>query len=72
MLLLPVQVQAGCPADRATGLWPVFQVYDPGPALKAALKFLEQCRQQSGNDVGLIYDVHRRAIYGETSKSNEL
>jgi L-alanine-DL-glutamate epimerase-like enolase superfamily enzyme len=49
------------PGGPVTGLWSAFQVYEPGPALKAALKFLERWHKQLGGDVGLIYDVHRRA-----------
>jgi mannonate dehydratase len=49
------------PAPRLTGLWPAYEVAEPGPTLRAGLKMLEECRKQLGDDAGLIYDVHRRA-----------
>jgi mannonate dehydratase len=43
------------------GLWDAVQVSDFGPALRQALSLLEECRKQLGPDVGLAFDVHRKA-----------
>jgi mannonate dehydratase len=47
------------------GLWTGVQIYDPGPALREVVRFLEECRKQLGPDVGLVYDVHRKATPNE-------
>jgi mannonate dehydratase len=44
-----------------TGLREAFEVFDPALALRAGLKMLEECRKHLGEEVGLLYDVHRRA-----------
>jgi mannonate dehydratase len=35
-------------------------VYEPGPYLRRALKMLEECRKQLGDDIELLHDVHER------------
>jgi mannonate dehydratase len=51
--------------NQPPGLWPAVQVYDPIPALRETVSFLEECRKQLGPDVGLIFDVHRKATPNE-------
>jgi mannonate dehydratase len=50
---------------QPSGLWPGVQIYDPIPALRETVSFLEECRKQLGPDVGLIFDVHRKATPNE-------
>lgn len=35
-------------------------VFEPGPYMRLARQMLEACRQQLGDEVGLIHDVHER------------
>lgn len=35
-------------------------VFEPGPYMRRALQMLEACRQQLGDETGLIHDVHER------------
>jgi mannonate dehydratase len=53
--------RASAPREPVQGMREAFEVFESGPALQSALHVLEECRKQLGPDVGLLYDVHRRA-----------
>ena len=53
------------PGPPPKGLWNAFEVFDPGPSLRYGVEMLTECRKQLGANVGLIYDVHRRATPNE-------
>ena len=40
-------------------------LFEPGPYLKLSLQYLEECRKQLGDEVGLIYDMHERVSPNE-------
>jgi mannonate dehydratase len=40
-------------------------LFEPGPFLKLSLQYLEECRKQLGDEVGLIYDMHERVSPNE-------
>src|SRR5512136_733718 len=35
-------------------------VYEPGPYIRRALKMLEECRKQLGDEIELLHDIHER------------
>jgi mannonate dehydratase len=35
-------------------------VYEPGPYIRRALKMLEECRRQLGDEIELLHDIHER------------
>jgi mannonate dehydratase len=35
-------------------------VYEPGPYIRRALKMLEECRKQLGEEIELLHDIHER------------
>jgi mannonate dehydratase len=49
------------PGPPVTGMREAFEIYESGPALRAGVMLLEECRKQLGDKVGLAFDVHRRA-----------
>jgi mannonate dehydratase len=54
------------PSGGATeGLWEADEIYEPGPALRAGVSLLEECRKQLGPDIGLAFDIHRKATPNE-------
>ena len=57
--------QPGDPGGPPKGLWQGVEIYDPVPSMRAGLGLLEELRKQLGPDVGLLYDVHRKATPNE-------
>ncbi len=63
-----VKVMVGVPGMSAYGphSGPAFKglhpgpVFDPAPYMRLTLKVMQQCRQQLGEEIGLIHDVHER------------
>ena len=53
------------PGPAPQGLEDAYEVFDPAASLRYGLKFLEECRKQLGDAVGLLYDMHRRATPNE-------
>jgi len=53
------------PNQPLTGLWDAYEIFDPIPSLRDGLKLMEEVRKQLGDDVGIIFDVHRRVTPNE-------
>src|ERR1700733_11351828 len=70
-----VRVQLGLPGmagyGSAAGALNQFKplhdntIFEPGLSMKRALKLLQGCREQLGDDVGLLHDVHERLTPNE-------
>jgi mannonate dehydratase len=63
--LAAARLVVGADPAPPAGLWPGVQIYDPIPALRETVTFLEECRKQLGPDVGLVFDIHRKATPNE-------
>ncbi|MGD1096275.1 MAG: enolase C-terminal domain-like protein [Bryobacteraceae bacterium] len=65
-----VRVQVGVPGMAGYGSGPNAAariqalhsdpVFEPGAYIRRALKLFEECRQQLGDEIGLLHDVHER------------